>query len=267
MDALSADFSMLQVQLGITNSSNPPTTGNWTIEDSDVLLDALLQQKAAVSKAWVALMTVSEEHEVHLPFWAIIPGLVLIGAILFYLVNYMLWAKRENAARMHDLEDAKKHSEHGTLVELEDVWSWFKDIMLSPIPSTHKQPTIERKLLFIVFHSSITCGAAPQLSFTSLRQHVGLFDWGRDAENQLFIVMILKAMEAVLKSRMVKWWNMMKHFWRTRDEKELLGKMGRSCEAFQISILQQLFKLWFGDIGDSVKEWIMFLFWTSCKMI
>ena len=142
MDALSADFSMLQVQLGITNSSNPPTTGNWTIEDSDVLLDALLQQKAAVSKAWVALMTiVSEEHEVHLPFWAIIPGLILIGAILFYLVNYMLWAKRENAARMHDLEDAKKHSEHGTLVELEDVWSCFKDIMLSPIPSTHKQPT------------------------------------------------------------------------------------------------------------------------------
>lgn len=123
MDALSADFSMLQVQLGITNSSNPPTTGNWTIEDSDVLLDALLQQKAVVSKAWIALMTIVSEHEVHLPFWAIIPGLVLIGAILFYLfylVNYMLWAKRENAARMHDLEDAKKHSEHGTLV-LEDV--------------------------------------------------------------------------------------------------------------------------------------------------
>ena len=119
MDALSADFSMLQLQLGITNSSNLPTTGNWTIEDSDVLLDALLQQKAAVAKAWVALMTiVSEEHEVHLPFWAIIGGLVLIGALLFYLVNYMLWAKRENAARMHDLEDAKKHSEHGTLVGL-----------------------------------------------------------------------------------------------------------------------------------------------------
>lgn len=113
---------MLQVQLGITNSSNPATTGNWTIEDSDVLLDALLQQKAAMAKAWVALVTiVSEEHEVHLPFWAIIPGLVLIGALLFYLVNYMLWAKRANAARMHDLEDAKKHSEHGTLVELEDA--------------------------------------------------------------------------------------------------------------------------------------------------
>jgi hypothetical protein len=39
-----------------------------------------------------------------------------LGVLLFYLVNYMLAAQRERSQRQHDLEDAKKHSEHGNML-------------------------------------------------------------------------------------------------------------------------------------------------------
>ena len=50
------------------------------------------------------------------PVWACVLGVVLIVMMGFYLTNFMLWARREKAMRMHDLEDAKKHSEHGNML-------------------------------------------------------------------------------------------------------------------------------------------------------
>ena len=96
-DELTASLAMLQLQLGISNNT-------------DDLMDALIQQEAVI-KGWASIA-----KEVHLPSWAIICGVVLLVAMGFYLVNYMLWAQREKASRMQDLEDAKNHSEHGNML-------------------------------------------------------------------------------------------------------------------------------------------------------
>ena len=103
---------MLQLQVGVSNRS-------ITLEEDDILMDVLMQQQAFVAKSWASLVEVahkSQVHMVHIPLWAMICSLVLLGVLLFYLVNYMLVAQREKAQRQHDLEDAKKHSEHGNML-------------------------------------------------------------------------------------------------------------------------------------------------------
>lgn len=104
-----ADFAMLQLQVAVSNSSTP-------LEEDDLLMDVLLQQQAFVAKSWASLVEVAHKSEVRIPFWAMICSLVLVGVLLFYLVNYMLVAQRQRSQRQHDLEDAKKHSEHGNML-------------------------------------------------------------------------------------------------------------------------------------------------------
>lgn len=107
--AAASGFAMLQLQVGVSNSSS-------ALEEDDILMDVLMQQQAFVAKSWAAVVEATQKSEVHLPLWTMICGLVLLGALLFYLFNYMLWAQREKALRQHDLEDAKKHSEHGNML-------------------------------------------------------------------------------------------------------------------------------------------------------
>lgn len=79
-------------------------------------MDVLMQQQAFVAKSWASVVEVAQKSEVHIPLWTMICSLVLLGVLLFYLVNYMLAAQRERSQRQHDLEDAKKHSEHGNML-------------------------------------------------------------------------------------------------------------------------------------------------------
>lgn len=102
--------SWLQVQLEVANH-----TAALDLEGLDAT------GKALVLQGWSLLTSAAkpgsqDSHGFQLPIWACILGLILILAMMFYLVNFMLWARREKAQRVHDLEDAKMHSEHGNLL-------------------------------------------------------------------------------------------------------------------------------------------------------
>lgn len=107
--AAASGFAMLQLQVNVSNSSS-------ALEEDDILMDVLMQQQAFVAKSWASVVEVAQKSEVHIPLWTMICSLVLLGVLLFYLVNYMLAAQRERSQRQHDLEDAKKHSEHGNML-------------------------------------------------------------------------------------------------------------------------------------------------------
>lgn len=107
--AAASGFAMLQLQVNVSNSSS-------ALEEDDILMDVLMQQQAFVAKSWASVVEVAQKSEVHIPLWTMIGSLVLLGVLLFYLVNYMLAAQRERSQRQHDLEDAKKHSEHGNML-------------------------------------------------------------------------------------------------------------------------------------------------------
>eukprot|EP00438_Fugacium_kawagutii_P010546 Skav214543 [mRNA] locus=scaffold410:634586:635420:+ [translate_table: standard] len=139
---------MLQLQFDMSRWSNSSWPNNKGPE-GDVLMDALMQQEAVVSRSWTALADLARHHgytvELQLPLWALICALVLMGAMGFYVANYMLWVRRGRAQRLHDLEDVKKHSEHGnmlgSLVEAGHGWAWgCQPVLVLFYSKVHHEP-------------------------------------------------------------------------------------------------------------------------------